>query len=168
MLRSIRSETKSAMILITHDLGVVAGVADRVLVMYAGKAVELGDVEEIFRSPQMPYTVGLLASLPSMDARRGTLTSIPGTPPSGTNYGPGCALPPAVRPLSRNVGKARPRSSCSVLPTPPPVGAWTWPHRRICKGSWPNSSFGTQARPAQASRWLRSPEPKATRRAVRS
>ncbi|MGO9148173.1 MAG: dipeptide ABC transporter ATP-binding protein [Acidimicrobiales bacterium] len=94
MLRSIRSETKSAMILITHDLGVVAGVADRVLVMYAGKAVELGDVEEIFRSPQMPYTVGLLASLPSMDARRGTLTSIPGTPPSGTNYGPGCAFAP--------------------------------------------------------------------------
>ena len=93
-LRSIRSETKSAMILITHDLGVVAGVADRVLVMYAGKAVELGDVEEIFRSPQMPYTVGLLASLPSMDARRGTLTSIPGTPPSGTNYGPGCAFAP--------------------------------------------------------------------------
>ena len=93
-LRSIRSETKSAMILITHDLGVVAGVADRVLVMYAGKAVEVGDVEEIFRSPQMPYTVGLLASLPSMDARRGTLTSIPGTPPSGTNYGPGCAFAP--------------------------------------------------------------------------
>jgi peptide/nickel transport system ATP-binding protein len=93
-LRSIRSETKSAMILITHDLGVVAGVADRVLVMYAGKAVELGDVEEIFRSPQMPYTVGLLASLPSMDARRGTLTSIPGTPPSGTNYGRGCAFAP--------------------------------------------------------------------------
>ena len=93
-LRSIRSETKSAMILITHDLGVVAGVADRVLVMYAGKAVEVGEVEEMFRSPKMPYTVGLLASLPSMDARRGTLTSIPGTPPSGTNYGPGCAFAP--------------------------------------------------------------------------
>jgi peptide/nickel transport system ATP-binding protein len=93
-LRSIRSETKSAMILITHDLGVVAGVADRVLVMYAGKAVEVGEVEEMFRSPMMPYTVGLLASLPSMDARRGTLTSIPGSPPSGTNYGPGCAFAP--------------------------------------------------------------------------
>ena len=90
----IRSETKSTMILITHDLGVVAGVADRVLVMYAGKAVEVGDVEEIFASPQMPYTVGLLASLPSMDARRGTLTSIAGTPPSGTGYGPGCAFAP--------------------------------------------------------------------------
>ncbi len=93
-LRSIRSETKSAMILITHDLGVVAGVADRVLVMYAGKAVEVADVEEIFAAPQMPYTVGLLASLPSMDARRGTLTSIAGTPPSGTGYGPGCAFAP--------------------------------------------------------------------------
>jgi oligopeptide/dipeptide ABC transporter ATP-binding protein len=93
-LRSIRNKTKSAMILISHDLGVVAGVADRVLVMYAGKAVEVGEVEDIFRTPQMPYTIGLLASLPSIDERRGRLASIPGTPPSGTGYGRGCAFAP--------------------------------------------------------------------------
>jgi peptide/nickel transport system ATP-binding protein len=93
-LRSIRHKTKSAMILISHDLGVVAGVADRVLVMYAGKAVEVGEVEDIFRAPRMPYTIGLLASLPSIDERRGRLPSIPGTPPSGTGYGRGCAFAP--------------------------------------------------------------------------
>jgi peptide/nickel transport system ATP-binding protein len=93
-LRSIRQTTKSAMILISHDLGVVAGVADRVLVMYAGKAVEVGEVEDIFLAPRMPYTIGLLASLPSIDERRGRLASIPGTPPSGTAFGRGCAFAP--------------------------------------------------------------------------
>ncbi len=121
-LRSIRSETKSAMILITHDLGVVAGVADRVLVMYAGKAVEVGDVEEIFRSPQMPYTVGLLASLPSMDARRGTLTSIPGTPPSGTNYGPGCAFAPRC-----------PIAEPQCRESPPTLVAFSPSHTAACR-----------------------------------
>ena len=95
-LRSIRSETKSAMILITHDLGVVAGVADRVLVMYAGKAVEVGEVEEMFRSPQMPYTVGLLASLPSMDARRGTLDLDPRHAAVGHELRAGLRLRPSL------------------------------------------------------------------------
>ena len=94
MLRTIRTETGSAMILISHDLGVVAGVADRVLVMYAGKAVEIGAVDDVFRKPQMPYTIGLLASLPSIDERRGRLASIAGTPPSGMGYGGGCAFAP--------------------------------------------------------------------------
>jgi peptide/nickel transport system ATP-binding protein len=93
-LRSIRNETGSAMILISHDLGVVAGVADRVLVMYAGKAVEVGAVDDVFHAPRMPYTIGLLASLPSIDERRGRLESIPGTPPSGMGFGKGCAFAP--------------------------------------------------------------------------
>ena len=93
-LRTIRTETGSAMILISHDLGVVAGVADRVLVMYAGKAVEIGAVDDVFRAPRMPYTIGLLASLPSIDERRGRLASIAGTPPSGMSYGTGCAFAP--------------------------------------------------------------------------
>jgi peptide/nickel transport system ATP-binding protein len=94
LLRTIRAETGAAMILISHDLGVVAGVADRVLVMYAGKAVEVGPVNDVFASPRMPYTAGLLASLPSLDGRRERLASIPGTPPSGIGYGPGCAFAP--------------------------------------------------------------------------
>ena len=91
-LHRIRHETKSAMILITHDLGVVAGVADRVLVMYAGKTVEIGPVDDIFARPRMPYTMGLLASLPALDTRFGRLTSIPGAPPTGIDYSPGCAF----------------------------------------------------------------------------
>jgi peptide/nickel transport system ATP-binding protein len=93
-LRSIRSETGAAMILISHDLGVVAGVADRVMVMYAGKAAEIGSVDDVFARPRMPYTAGLLASLPALDARRDRLPSIPGTPPSGLGYGAGCAFAP--------------------------------------------------------------------------
>ena len=94
LLAAVRAETGAAMILISHDLGVVAGVADRVLVMYAGKAVEVGPVDDVFASPRMPYTAGLLASLPSLDGRRDRLASIPGTPPSGIGYGPGCAFAP--------------------------------------------------------------------------
>jgi peptide/nickel transport system ATP-binding protein len=94
LLKTIRVETGAAMILISHDLGVVAGVADRVLVMYAGKAVEVGSVDDVFARPRMPYTAGLLASLPSLDRRSDRLSSIPGTPPSGIGYGPGCAFAP--------------------------------------------------------------------------
>ena len=83
--------------LITHDLGVVAGVADRVLVMYAGRQVELGDVDEIFYEPRHPYTEGLLASLPRLD-RRADKTSrlhrIVGQPPSLIFLPPGCAFHP--------------------------------------------------------------------------
>ncbi|HET7016505.1 MAG TPA: ABC transporter ATP-binding protein, partial [Streptosporangiaceae bacterium] len=94
LLKSIRQETQAAMILISHDLGVVAGVADRVLVMYAGKAVEVGKTDDVFASPAMPYTAGLLASLPSLDQRTERLSFIKGIPPSGIGYGPGCAFAP--------------------------------------------------------------------------
>jgi peptide/nickel transport system ATP-binding protein len=93
-LRSIRAQTGAAMILISHDLGVVAGVADRVMVMYAGQAVETGAVDDVFADPRMPYTAGLLASLPSLEQRSERLPSIPGLPPSGFGYGPGCAFAP--------------------------------------------------------------------------
>jgi peptide/nickel transport system ATP-binding protein len=94
LLKSIRAETGAAMILISHDLGVVAGVADRVMVMYAGKAVEIGRVDDVFARPSMPYTAGLLASLPSLAKRSDRLASIPGTPPSGMGYAAGCAFVP--------------------------------------------------------------------------
>ena len=69
VLERIQDRTRSSMLLITHDLGVVAGIADRVMVMYAGRQVELGTVDEIFYSPGHPYTRGLLASLPRLDRR---------------------------------------------------------------------------------------------------
>jgi oligopeptide/dipeptide ABC transporter ATP-binding protein len=94
-LRSAQAETGAAMILITHDLGVVAGQADRVLVMYAGKPVEIGTVDDIYYSPRMPYTLGLLGSLPRMDLRsQDRLTPIQGAPPSLVNLPPGCPFTP--------------------------------------------------------------------------
>jgi oligopeptide/dipeptide ABC transporter ATP-binding protein len=101
-LQVARSETGAAMILITHDLGVIAGHADRVMVMYAGRAVETGTVEDIFYRARMPYTLGLLGSLPRMDARRpGRLTPILGTPPSLLNLPPGCPFAPRC-PMARD------------------------------------------------------------------
>ena len=87
--------TGAGMILITHDLGVVAGVADRVVVMYAGKAVETGSVDDIFYRPGMPYTVGLLGALPTLDERGSDqLIPVPGAPPSLINLPPGCPFSP--------------------------------------------------------------------------
>lgn len=81
LMKKLQRETSSSIIFITHDLGVVAGMADRVAVMYAGKIVEYGTVDEIFFNPQHPYTWGLLNSMPTTDTEVGTLEAIPGTPP---------------------------------------------------------------------------------------
>lgn len=81
LMKDIQQKTEAAIIFITHDLGVVANVADRVAVMYAGKVVEIGTVDEIFYNPKHPYTWGLLASMPSLDGGEEELYAIPGTPP---------------------------------------------------------------------------------------
>ncbi|MGH3824403.1 MAG: ABC transporter ATP-binding protein [Pseudonocardiaceae bacterium] len=93
-LRTAKRQTGAAMVLITHDLGVIAGQADRVLVMYAGRVVEAGTVEDIFYAPRMPYTVGLLGSQPRLDARRARLVPISGAPPSVISMAPGCPFAP--------------------------------------------------------------------------
>ena len=92
----IKHRTTSSIILITHDLGVIAGVADRVLVMYAGRPVELGDVDDVFYRPAHPYTRGLLDSLPRLDQRVGNerLYRIKGQPPSLIFVPPGCPFHP--------------------------------------------------------------------------
>jgi peptide/nickel transport system ATP-binding protein len=95
VLQTALSETGAAMVMITHDLGVVAGIADRVLVMYAGRPVEIGSVEDIYYEPRMPYTLGLLGSLPRLDApTRERLTPILGAPPSLVNMPSGCPFAP--------------------------------------------------------------------------
>ena len=82
LLGELRRETRSSVVLITHDLGVVAGIADRVLVMYAGRVVEQGPTRAVFRDPQHPYTWGLLGAIPRLDRPRPRrLTAIPGAPP---------------------------------------------------------------------------------------
>jgi peptide/nickel transport system ATP-binding protein len=93
-LRTAKVETGAAMVLITHDLGVIAGQADRVLVMYAGRVVEAGTVDEIFYAPRMPYTLGLLGSQPRLDVRTERLNPISGAPPSVINMPPGCPFTP--------------------------------------------------------------------------
>jgi peptide/nickel transport system ATP-binding protein len=91
----LRESTGAGVILVTHDLGVVADVADRVLVMYAGRVVEEGTLEEIFYDPQHPYTWGLLGSIPRLDRdRAGHLPAIPGLPPSMLNPPEGCHFRP--------------------------------------------------------------------------
>jgi len=90
----IKDRTSAAIILITHDLGVVAGMVDKMQVMYAGALVESGTVEEVFEKPRMPYTVGLLGSIPSVDTSGGRLHPIKGAPPSLINLPPGCPFSP--------------------------------------------------------------------------
>jgi oligopeptide/dipeptide ABC transporter ATP-binding protein len=94
VLKKAQDETQAATILITHDLGLIAELADRVVVMYAGKVVELGDVHTIFESPRHPYTVGLMESLPKLNADDDWLRPIPGQPPSLISRPPGCPFHP--------------------------------------------------------------------------
>jgi len=90
LMRSLKAETGAAMILITHDLGVVAEMADKVAVMYGGRIVEAGSVEQIFTDPQHPYTIGLMSSMPSLGARSARLVTVPGTVPQAAAMPPGC------------------------------------------------------------------------------
>ncbi len=81
LMKDLQKKIDTSIIFITHDLGVVANVADRVAVMYGGRIVEVGTVDEVFYNPQHPYTWGLLSSMPSLDATEEKLYAIPGTPP---------------------------------------------------------------------------------------
>jgi peptide/nickel transport system permease protein len=90
LLRSLQSRMGMAIVLITHDLGVVADLCDRVAVMYAGEIVEIGDAETIFEHPAHPYTRGLLDSNPIASKRGAPLPAIPGTVPSPANWPVGC------------------------------------------------------------------------------
>ncbi|WP_079709164.1 ABC transporter ATP-binding protein [Paraliobacillus ryukyuensis] len=94
LMKDIQKKTDSSIIFITHDLGVVANVADRVAVMYAGKIVEIGTVDEIFYNPKHPYTWGLLGSMPTLDSDDSELYAIPGTPPDLLNPPKGDAFAP--------------------------------------------------------------------------
>ncbi len=95
VLKTARDVTGAGVLIITHDLGVVAEFADRALVMYAGRAVEVASVRALYRDRQMPYTVGLLGSVPRLDAPQGArLVPIPGAPPSLAALPPGCPFAP--------------------------------------------------------------------------
>jgi peptide/nickel transport system ATP-binding protein len=95
LIERLQSEFDTAVVVITHDLGVVAEMADEIAVMYAGRIVEQGNADTIFNAPEHPYTWGLLSSIPRMDAaREEELVPIPGRPPSLINLPGGCSFHP--------------------------------------------------------------------------
>jgi oligopeptide transport system ATP-binding protein len=102
LLAELRRELRMGLILITHDLGVVADVADRIAVMYAGRIVESAPVHDIYKCPAHPYTRGLLDSIPRLDQKGRELYAIKGLPPNLTHIPPGCAFHPRC-PLARDV-----------------------------------------------------------------
>ena len=118
LIRTLQQETGTALIMITHDLGVVAEIADSVAVMYAGRIAEAGPAKAIFDDPQHPYTIGLMSSVPSIGARNGRLATIAGMVPTvdalpaGCRFAPRCpfataacsAARPPLRPLGRDAG----------------------------------------------------------------
>jgi oligopeptide transport system ATP-binding protein len=110
LLADLQEERQMGLILITHDLGVVADVADRIAVMYAGRIVEQSDVFEIYARPAHPYTKGLLESIPRLDQKGGQLAAIGGLPPSLTQIPPGCPFNPRCS-YAQDV--------CRVDPPPP-------------------------------------------------
>jgi oligopeptide/dipeptide ABC transporter ATP-binding protein len=94
VIKAAQRETHAAIVLITHDLGLIAELADRVVVMYAGRVVELCDVYTLFHDPKHPYTLGLMNSLARLDSDQARLEPIPGQPPSMISPPPGCAFHP--------------------------------------------------------------------------
>ncbi|MEN3308763.1 MAG: oligopeptide transport system ATP-binding protein [Micromonosporaceae bacterium] len=106
LLGDLRRDLQMAMVLISHDLGVVAGVADRIAVMYAGRVVEHADVYQLYKAPAHPYTRGLLASVPRLDPDGADLATIRGLPPSLMAIPPGCPFHPRcpyAQPVCRSV-----------------------------------------------------------------
>jgi len=109
LLKELTRETGAALILITHDLGVVARYADRVSVMYAGRVVETGTARDIYKRPQHPYTQGLMACVPRLDQVLGRrLVPIEGQPPDLTRLPPGCAFAPRCRSVVERCLQERP------------------------------------------------------------
>jgi oligopeptide/dipeptide ABC transporter ATP-binding protein len=104
LLKDLQQQHRLAMIFVTHNLGIVAKICDRVAVMYAGRIVEIGPVRRIFTQPAHPYTRALIASIPRLGARRGRLSAIEGQPPDLAELPPGCSFAPrcpAVMPRCR-------------------------------------------------------------------
>ncbi|MBO0811038.1 MAG: ABC transporter ATP-binding protein [Microlunatus sp.] len=141
-LEAARRETGAAMVLITHDLGVIAGHVDRVAVMYAGKMVETGTTEDIFYRPRMPYTLGLLGSLPRLDAsRHQRLTPILGTPPSLVNLPAGCPFEPRC-PIAQDICReTEPELQPLDTGGPPPMPAAACHFSDQLEGAKPTDLF---------------------------
>jgi oligopeptide/dipeptide ABC transporter ATP-binding protein len=125
LMRQLKAESNAAILLITHDLGVVAELVDHVVVMYAGKVVESAPVADLFADPQHPYTIGLLGSIPRLDEGRDRLAAIQGrvpspyAPPSGCRFNPRCPFAiDRCRQESPPLAEVRPGHSSACWRTP--------------------------------------------------
>jgi oligopeptide/dipeptide ABC transporter ATP-binding protein len=108
LINSLRKKLNMSMIIITHDLSIITEVCDRVAVMYAGKIVEMGKTDEVVKNPKHPYTKGLLAAIPKLDAPRDVrLADIPGTVPPPDKWPKGCAFAPRC-PIATEECKEKP------------------------------------------------------------
>ena len=143
LIDKVKRDFDIGVILVTHDLGVVAETAQTVMVMYAGRAVEHGPARQVFDSPQHPYTWGLLESMPSVEAKVAHLHAIEGSPPSVIHLPPGCAFHPRcphrfepcdTHPAAARGDGGRPRRRLPPRSRPPSAGcgpsarqrAWGW------------------------------------------
>ena len=134
LMRELQQETGTALILITHDLGVVAEIADKVAVMYAGRIVETGPVAAIFDDPQHPYTLGLISSIPSLGERAGRLAAIPGMVPTVERMPAGCRFAPRC-----------PFSDAACRTEAPPLAEISAGHAVACRYAPLERHFGDAA-----------------------
>lgn len=124
VLNDLRKSMQLSIILITHDLGIVAGMADKICVMYAGKIVETGTADEIFYNTSHPYTIGLLASTPRLDSKGGHLHAIPGLPPDVSKLPPGCPFAPRCSKVMDACRQDRPLPVRDYSPTHKTLCYW--------------------------------------------
>ncbi|MEG0542179.1 MAG: ABC transporter ATP-binding protein, partial [Angelakisella sp.] len=108
LMKRLKTQYDTSMILITHDLGIVAEVCDEVMVMYAGRVVEQGTLEEVFNHTMHPYTEGLFNSLPNINDRKSELKPIPGLMPDPTELGEGCSFAPRCPYATKHCEKVQP------------------------------------------------------------
>ncbi|WP_417773478.1 ABC transporter ATP-binding protein [Stappia sp.] len=134
LVRALQKETGTALIMITHDLGVVAETADKVAVMYAGRVVEAGSVSAVFDDPQHPYTLGLISSVPSLGDRSDRLATIPGMVPAIDAMPAGCRFAPRC-----------PFADDGCVSAPPPLVPVTAGHTVACRYAPLEATFGDAA-----------------------
>lgn len=124
LLNELKSEFNTAIIMITHDLGVVAGICDKVLVMYAGRTMEYGSARDVFYKPVHPYSIGLLNAVPRLDAEGEEMLTIPGNPPNLLRLPKGCPFQPRCPHAMEICSSARRWKSLARAACAPALNRW--------------------------------------------
>ena len=128
VLKELRTKLGFSMLFISHDLALAAELADRVATVYAGKIIEIGDVQTIFRNPNHPYTIGLIKAVPTLTSDKATLVSVPGSPPDLINLPTGCKFHPRC-PLASERCYSEEPALIEVKPGHE-AACWHWPDAR--------------------------------------